>query len=139
MAFDSTEVAWRDLEVFLEGKRIVKITSLKENPSQESEYLYGAGDEPFDINTGNRAYPLSLTVYKSVVDAMNRESVKAGFRDLMEVPWTIVANYKQTANAPRQTNTYPGVRIEGWEAGMEQNAKSMLVPLTAKSMRPIRT
>lgn len=137
MAFDSTEVHWKDLEVFIEGQRVVKITGFKESPKAEKEYIYGASDEPLDIQPGNREYPGVITLYKSQVDAMNRAARLKGGRDLMDIKWTVVANYKATATSPRQTNTYI-IDIEGYEEGMEQNAKSVPISLAFKSMPPTR-
>ena len=136
MAFDSTEVAWRDLELFIDTQSVGKFTALRETNEQEVEEIFGAGDEPFDIQTGNRKYGLSVTLYKSVIDAMNKAAqLKAG-RDLMDVPWIIVASYKPTMTEPRQTRTYPNVRFQGYEVGMEQNAKSMPIVLNARCLRP---
>ncbi|MBS1740730.1 MAG: hypothetical protein JST88_09335 [Bacteroidetes bacterium] len=101
------------------------------------EEIYGAGDEPFDIQTGNRKYGLSVTLYKSVIDNMNAAAVAAKGRDLMDVPWTVVASYKATMTAPRQTRTYTNVRFQGYEMGMEQNAKSAPIALQARCLRPI--
>jgi hypothetical protein len=137
MAFDSSEVKWKDLELFIEGTPVAKFTSLKETSEQEAEEIYGAGDEPTDIQTGNRKYALNMGVYKSVLDNMNSAAVAAGGRDMMDVPWTIVVNYKATSAAPRQTISYPNVRVTNYERGMEQNAKSMPVTLTCKCLRPI--
>lgn len=136
MAFDSTEVAWRDLELFINTQSVGKFTSVREANEQEVEELYGAGDEPFDIQTGNRKYGVVVTLYKSVVDRLNAAAIAGGGRDLMDVPWTIVAGYKPTLTDPRQTRTYTNVRFQGYEVGMEQNAKSMPITLNARCLRP---
>jgi len=136
MAFDSTEVAWRDLEVFVNGVSVGKVTAIKEMNETEVEEIYGAGDEPVDIQTGNRKYGVQATFYKSVIDNMNSAAKAAGGRDLMDIPWVIVAGYKPTIQSPRQTRTYTNVRFQGYEVGMEQNAKSMPIALTARCFRP---
>lgn len=138
MAFDSTEVAWRDLEVFLNGVRITKITALRYKTSIETEQLYGAGDEPFDINTANRSYEGEMRVYKSVIDVMNTAAAAAGGRDLHDIQWIIVANYKATLTSPRKTVTLPNVRFGESEEGMEGNSKSMIVSLPFKCLQPIK-
>lgn len=138
MAFDSTEYRWNDIEVFINGTPIVKFTGIKENPSQETEEIYGGGDEPLDIQTGNRKYGGSITLYASAVNAMNLAAEAAGGRDLMDIPWTIVWKYKAVIGSPRKMVTFPGARIEGYEEGMEQNAKSATVTLNFRSLRPVR-
>lgn len=137
MAFDSTEVKWSDLEIFLNGGRIVKFTGLKYKSSQEVEEIFQAGDEPLDLQTGNRMYSGTFTAYKSVIDAMNAAAVKVGGRDLLDVAWTIVATYKPTATDPRQTDTLPNVRFTDYEKGMEQNAKGMPIAIGFKCLRPV--
>lgn len=139
MGFNSSLHAWNDMEVFLNGQRITKITGFECSPEQETEEAYGAGDEPLDIQTGNRKYNGTATFYKNVIDAMNRSARAAGARDLMDIPWTIVCNFKPTMTDPKQTNTYTNVRFSGYKTGMEQNAKTHPVPLPFKCLRPAET
>lgn len=137
MAFDSTEVKWSDLKFYLNGTKVVKFTGLKYKSEQEVEEIYGGGDEPLDLQTGNRKYSGMATMYKSMIDAMNKAARAQGFRDLMDVPWTIVADYKETLASPRTSDTLPNVRFTDYEKGMEQNAKSMPVALNFKALRPV--
>lgn len=137
MSFDSTEVAWRDMSIFLNGKRIGKVKKLKYKTSRETEELYGAGDDPFDINPGNKAFSGELEVYKSVVDEMNRAAKLAGHDDLTDVPWVVTADYKATATEPPQTDTLPNVRFGEFEKGLENNAKSMPINLPFKCLKPV--
>lgn len=137
MAFDSTEVKWSDLKFYLNGTKVVKFTALKYKPEQEVEEIYGGGDEPLDLQTGNRKYSGMATMYKSMIDAMNKAARAQGFRDLMDVPWTIVADYKETLASPRTADTLPNVRFTDYEKGMEQNAKSMPITLNFKCLRPV--
>lgn len=137
MAFDSTECAWKDLSVFLNGKRVGKVKKLKYKVTRESEPLYGAGDDPFDINTGNKACEGELEAYKSLVDTMNDVARAEGFADLTDVPWVLVADYKPTATAPMRNDTLPGVRFGEFELGSENNNKSITVNMPFKSLLPI--
>lgn len=138
MAYDSTEYKWNDIELFLNGVPVVKFTGIRENMSQEVEEIYGGGDEPQDLQTGNRKYGGSVNLYATQINKMNAVAMAAGFRDLMDVPWTITWCYKPVIGSPRKTITYTGARIEGYEEGMEQNAKAAPVTLPFKSLRPIR-
>lgn len=137
MAFDSTEVAWRDMSIFLSGVRVGKIRKLKYKTIRETEHLYGAGDDPFDINPGNKSYEGEMEVYKSVVDEMNIAARAAGFEDLTDIPWVITVHYKATATQPQQTVTLPAVRFSEFESGMENNNKFMLINMPFRSLRPV--
>ncbi|MFN4249268.1 MAG: hypothetical protein ACK4EY_16190 [Flavipsychrobacter sp.] len=136
MAFDSTEVHWKDMRMYIEGRQVVRFTGFKCTPSLEQEYIYGAEGIILDIQPGNEAYPGVLTLYKSEIDAMNRAAIAAGVPNLMFLKWTVVVEYKATAISPRQATTYI-IAIENYEEGMEQNAKSMPIALNFKAYRPV--
>lgn len=139
MAFDSSEVAWRDLTVFLNGQRIGKVKKLKYKTARESEHLYGEGDNPFDINPGNKAFTGELIVFKSVIDTMNLAALAAGGDDLTDIPWVIGGAYKATATSPKTSITLPNVRFDEFEEGLENNNKSMEVTLPFKCLTPVRS
>ena len=67
-----------------------------------------------------------------------RAAEAAGGRDLMDIAWTFTWKYKAVIGSPRKMITFPGARVEGYEEGMEQNAKSAPVVLNYKSLQPIR-
>ena len=137
MAFDSTEVAWRDMTVSLNGQILGKVKRLKHKTARETEALYGAGDEAFDINPGNKAHTGELVIYKSVMDTMNKAAVAAGFDDLTDLPWVITVAYKATSTANKTTVTFPGCRFEEFESGAENNQKAIEVTLPFKSLKPV--
>lgn len=138
MAFDSTEWAWRDMTIFLDGERMGKVTKLTNKTTRETEYLYGAGDDPFDINPGNKAFPGEMEIYGTVIAKMNQAAQAKGYDDLTDVPWVLTVDYKKTATDPRQFVTLPGVRFEEFEEGGSNNDKSFKKTLPFKSLRPIR-
>ncbi|MFN4249058.1 MAG: hypothetical protein ACK4EY_15125 [Flavipsychrobacter sp.] len=135
MAFDSTKVKWSHQEFYLNGQLVTAFTALKYKTSREVEEIYGAGDDPIDLQAGNKSHSGTVTVYEDVVNAMNKAAVAAGFDDLTDVPWTISSSYKATITQPRQTDTLENVRITEYEKGMEQNAKGMPIALPFKALR----
>ena len=134
MSFDSTEIAWKDLEVFIEGKRITKIRSLKYKAATDKEHLYAAGTKPIAIQSGNETYTGEMKLLKGQLDALNRAAVAAGYQDIRGVTMTITAVYKPTSSDPMQTDTLSGVQIEAYEKSLEQNAKFMEIALPFKFM-----
>lgn len=138
MAFDSTEWAWRDMEMYLNGQRIGKVARMTSKTIRESEHLHGAGDEPFDINPGNKTYGGEMELYGTVIANMNRAAIAAGYDDLTDVPWTVTVIFKPTATEPQQKLTVPNVRFDEFEDGGSNNDKSFRKVLPYKSLRPVR-
>jgi len=138
MSFDSSECKWSDLKVYLNGQRITKVTGLMYDTERDAEHIYAEGDDAVDVQVGNRKHTGTLKVYKSAVDAMNAAAKAAGFDDLTDVPWVIVADYKQTTVSPRTTDTLPNVRFTKYSKGMEQNAKAMPIELPFLCLKPVQ-
>jgi|SRR5690554_5745938 len=139
MAINSTEWAWADLEISLNGVRMGKVSALKVTSSSETEHLYGAGNEPFDINRGNKSYAGEMETYGTVIANMNRAGLAAGYTDMLDVPWVITAHFKATRTEPMQTIVIPNVLFEEFEEGGENNDKAFKKTLPFKCLKPIRS
>lgn len=130
MFFNSKDCSWTDMEVFISGKRIAKITGIKYKKSQAKEALYAAGDEPHSIQRGEKSYTGELKVLKSALDQMNAAAILAGYDDIMDVEdLQIVVSYKASVNRALTTDTLIGVDITEYEQGWETKAKEMEVTL----------
>lgn len=132
--FESKECEWSDLSVLIDGKRSVKLRSIKYKVSQENELLYAAGNQPIGIQTGNISYEGELKMLKGDLDALNRAAQAAGFPNICNVPLTIICAYKQTLNRPLQTDTLSYVMISEYEKSFEQGAKLMEISLPFKCL-----
>lgn len=139
MAINSTEWAWRDMQISLNGVVMGKVTKMLVKTARESEELYGAGDEPFDINPGNKSYSGELETYGTVIANMNRAAKVAGYSDLTDVPWAISVSFKATRSEPMQTILVPNVIFEEFEEGGENNDKAFKKTLPFKCLRPRRS
>jgi hypothetical protein len=140
MAFSTSECAWKHVSIKILGKTIVGIESFEFEKNTETEYLYGAGDEPIDIQDGNKAYPGSLGLLKYEVDQMNDAAFAAGFLDVSEVPHeavVITTLFKKRLGDPTRTITSTGVKFGDLKIAMSQNAKSTVVPLPFKAMKTV--
>jgi|GEM_PF-4737199 len=138
MAINSTEWAWSDMTISLNGVRVGKVTKLTVKTARETEHLYGEGDEPFDVNPGNKAYTGELEVFATVVRSMNVAALAQGYDDLTDVPWLITAHFKPTATEPMKMLTIPGVRFDEFEEGGTQNDKSFKKNMPFKCLKPTR-
>lgn len=137
MALDSSEWAWRDMEVSINGAKIGKIKKLSVKTARESEHLHGAGDEPFDINPGNKVYTGELELYATVIRKMNQAAKAAGHDDITDVPFTVTAKFKATTTTPMALVTIPNVRFDEFDEGLANNEKSGVRVLPFKCLKPL--
>jgi hypothetical protein len=132
MVFDSSskEIAWIDMKLYLEGKKIAKITNVKYAKKKAKEALHAEGDEPHSIQSGNVDYTGEVEVYKSAIDQMNDAAQAAGFNDITDLSdLTIVVEYKAGKNRSLRMDTLTGVEFTEVERGLAQGDKSMKVKL----------
>lgn len=133
--FNSTEAEWGQYEVHFNGIGILKLRGHKYKKEREDEELYGAGNEPIDIQSGNVKYSGELKVLKGALDGINQDAQTAGYADITEVPAklvSIVSTYKAKGTRTLQTDTCQGVKIGSFEKGWEQGAKMMEITLPYK-------
>lgn len=140
MSLSTKECAWHQTTVKMLGATIVGIRGFEFNKNVEKEYLHAAGNEPIDIQTGNKTYPGSLTLLKYEVDRMNEAARAAGFEDYTEVPHeavTITCVYRKQLTDKPSSVTCIGVAISALSASMQQNAKMTEVPLPFIAMKTV--
>jgi hypothetical protein len=140
MAFSTAECAWKHISIKVLGKTIVGIESFEFEKNTETEYLYGAGDEPIDIQEGNKAYPGSLGVLKYELDYMNDAAFAGGWLDISEVPHeaiVITTLFKKRLTDPTRTIISTGVKFGDLKIAMSQNGKSIPVSLPFKAMKTV--
>ena len=134
--FDSNQFRWADMSFSIFGSVIEKILELTYDVDEESEELYGAGDEPFEISSGNRKYSGQLSIYKTVFDTMNLAAKAAGYRDILAVRFPITCSY--TNDVAITTDILMNVKLGKFNGGGQQNDKSIKITLPFKFTR-IRT
>lgn len=137
MAFTTDECAWAQTSITFLGRRIQGLRGWSFSKTKEDDYLYGEGDEPIDIQTGNKAYPCMIKLLKYEVDMMNDAALAAGFADITEVPHpaiSITCVYRKTATSKARTIVALAVKIGDITAAMEQNARMTEVTLPGKAM-----
>jgi hypothetical protein len=121
--FDSKEAEWADMEVFIGGAQ------------QEQEALHAAGNEPIGIQSGNKSYTGEIKLLKGAIDDMNRAAKLAGGNNLLDIAFDLVITYKAQDTRPLQSDTCVGVRVQHFEKGWDQGAKSMDVTLPIVFLR----
>lgn len=97
MVVNSEEFAWADSAVVLLGQRIEGITAFKYKKSQSKEPRYGRGNEPIGYKRGNKKYEGSITVHKSVLEALKSAAPNG---DILELKgFDIVFSYVSDTGA----------------------------------------
>lgn len=138
MGFSTDECAWKKVTIKLLGRTFVGIRGFEFEKNFDKEYLYGAGDEPIDINSGNKSYPGSYKLLKYEVDLLNDAAQAAGYEDITEVPHELISGtctFKKTATSKTRTITSAGISFTSLKAAMEQAAKMTEVPLPFIAMK----
>ena len=140
MGFNTRECAWHQTSVTILGRTLVGIRGFDFEKDVEKEYLYGAGSDPIDIQSGNKSYPCSLRLLKYEVDLLNDAALAAGFEDIVEVPHeaiVITCVFKKTLTSPIRTITAAAVAFKNIKASLEQNGKMTEVTLPGLSMKTV--
>lgn len=138
MGFSTDECAWKHISIKVLAKKIIGLRGFSFAKETETEYLYGEGDEPIDIQTGNKGYPCSLKVLKYELDEMNDAAIAAGYADISEVPHELIVitcQYKKTLQSRARTLTAMGVKFNSLKFEAEQNAKMQETTLPALAMK----
>lgn len=129
MGLFSTERAWEDMSILLNGVPVAKVLGLTYKHEREMEAIYGTGNKIIDIQPGNEMNTGTLRIYQSVLIKMNEAAALAGQGNICNIPWTIVIKYKTTAADPVQVDTLVNLRFTAFEKGMNQNDKSAVTDL----------
>lgn len=140
MSFSTKECAWAQTKIKLLGRTIIGIQSFEFGKEVDKEHLFAAGDEPIDIQTGNKKPTGSVTVLKYELDMLDDAAQAAGFAGIEDVPHDaiiITCAFKKNPASEMRVIDALGVAFTGKRYAMEQNAKSMPVPLPFLCMKII--
>jgi hypothetical protein len=134
------EAEWVDFSITIGGSKPVKILGVRYKAKKEKEPIYGEGDEPLDIQSGNRSYEGQIKLRKGAVDDLNTAAQAAGADDILDVTFDVICHYKPRGSRPPQTDILESVDVTEFEMGWDQGAKSMEVtlPIVFLKLRPER-
>lgn len=140
MGFTTKECAWSQTQVKILGRTLVGIRGFEFNDDVEDEYLYAAGADPIDIQSGNNSYPGNIKLLKFELDMMNDAAIAAGYASASKIPHeavVITCIYKKNATDQARTITAAGVKFGSQKHAMEQNAKMSEITLPFLSMKTV--
>lgn len=140
MGFSTRECAYHQTSIKILTRTIVGLRGFEFGKTIEKEYLRGAGNEPIDIQTGDKSYPGNLKLLKYEVDMLNDAARTAGYEDILEVPHeavVITCVYKKNATDKARTITATGVAFTDMKSAMDQGAKMTEVTLPFLAMKTV--
>lgn len=133
----SKECAWAQLEVAILGRTIKGLRAVEAKKSVEKEHIYGSGDEPLDIASGNKKYEGSIKVLGFEADAMDVIAKAAGYDDITDVPHeniVMTLKWKKKKTDIPNFKTVSGISFTETGFSQEQNAKMREVTLPYLAM-----
>jgi hypothetical protein len=136
--FKTQDCAWSNIKLTLLGRTLTGLRGFETKKSIEKEHVYASGDEPVDIQSGNKKYEGSLKLLKYEVDLLNEAALSAGFADITEVPHTLITStieFKKELLGTIRTIAIIGIAFTELPSNMEQNAKMNEVTLPFIAMR----
>lgn len=136
--FKTQDCAWSNIKLTLLGRTLTGLRGFETKKSIEKEHVYASGDEPVDIQSGNKKYEGSLKLLKYEVDLLNEAALNAGFADITEVPHTLITStieFKKELLGTIRTIAIIGIAFTELPSNMEQNAKMNEVTLPFIAMR----
>ncbi len=128
MAFNSKEYSWADVEIQMQGRKVVGARGVKYKTSQEKEAIYGSGNEPKAIARGNKSYEGEIELLQSELEALTATAGSGA--DIVDiVPFDIIVAYAPKDGGAITTDIIQFAEFTEVEKGMKQGDKNMEVTL----------
>lgn len=128
--FDASEYAWKDLEVTVMGRPLVRILNVKYETSQKLEEIYGRGQQPLGLQEGNYQYKGEIVIGQSELIALQQKARELGYKNPLKLKFDVNIVYSLDGIITR--NVCKNGRIEKFEEGMKQGDTAMEVTLPFK-------
>ena len=113
--FDSKQYEFADITVAYGGRILNGLLGVEYTVKKEKELLYGRGNKPWGIQSGNFSYEGKLQLWQSEVIAMEGD---APGKELLNLEFDITVAYAPEGSTKIVTKTLRGAQItehkEGW-------------------------
>jgi len=128
MTFNSKQFAWANIRIVLFGRVVLGIRSVKYSVKQEKEAVYGMGDKPHSIQSGNKTFEGEIGLLQSELEAIQR-AAGTGF-DVTDIPpFDIQISYVDNSSGVIISDTIKFAEFTENEKGMSQGDKFMEITL----------
>ena len=120
--YNSEEYAWKDLSINVLGRVLNGVTGLKYSEKTDQTPLYGRGQKPIAIQSGNMSFEGEITLLQSEAIAL-QNAAKAANKRVGQISFDIVAAY--SIDTAINTDIIKGVKISDFEKALKQGDKNM--------------
>lgn len=133
--FNSREYQWSDVRLTVGGRPITRARSVRYKRSKEKELLYGTGDEPVSIQSGNVAYDGELGLLRSEYETL----AAAGGGSVLDIQTDMVVSYGNPAKGDVMvTDKLLGCQFTEEENSMSQGDKNEEITLPFIFLRKLK-
>lgn len=127
------ETEWKSVKIAIDGKTLTGVQNISYKKTSDDELLYGAGNKPLNVQTGNIAYEGSIKVLKNELDALQMGARALGYDDFSDVPNVVITvAYMPEGGRVLKTDTLIGCKFNDITYNIEQGAKNMAIELPFK-------
>lgn len=91
--FNSKEYTYCDVKVFIFGQLVGAMRGVEYKTKKNKEALFGMGREARAIQHGKREVEGTVTVFQSVLIALDRAAQLKGYKDILDVDMDVVVCY----------------------------------------------
>ena len=124
--FNSREYQWSDVRATAGGRPLSRLRGVRYKVSKEKELLYGTGEEPVSIQSGNKLYEGEVTMTRSEYETL----AAAGGGSVLDLQLDIVVSYGNPAKGDVMvTDKLLGCQFTEEENSMSQGDRSEEVTL----------
>lgn len=133
--FNSREYEWNDVRALVGGRPLTRLRSVRYKVSKEKELLYGTGNEPVSIQSGNKAYEGEVAMLRSEYETL----AQSGGGSVLDLQVDIVVSYGNPANGDVMvTDKLLGCQFTEEENSMTQGDKNEEVTLPFIFLRKVK-
>lgn len=120
--YNSEEYSWKDLSINILGRVLNGVTGLKYSEKTDIAPVYGRGQKPIALQSGNMSFEGEITLLQSEAIALQNAAKAAGKR-VSQISFDIVASY--AIDTTINTDIVKGVKISDFEKALKQGDKNM--------------
>lgn len=120
------QYGWKDLSVSIGSKILDGATGLKYSRKKEKEFLYGRGDSPHEILSGNNSNEGTIKIWQSDFEAMVAEAIDG---DVLQLRFNITEAYVPADGGDTVINILKDCEFTEEASDINQGDKNQIIEL----------
>lgn len=131
VVINGRQYEWADISLLLGGRDVVGARGIKYGEKQETEAIYGKGNQPLSIQRGNRSYEGEITLLQSELETLLvLAKQQTGRSSLLGLNLNAVVCYGNPLKGDVMiTDRLYGIHFTEVEKAMSQGDKNMEITL----------